>query len=91
MDALTRPYETGPEDLRVLLEGRDRRAAPMGAPAHGLFLHEVVYPEELLDWKPPPEEEEEEGDVEEDMEEKTGRGKSVEHSIGLRDMLNSQG
>ena len=44
----------GPENLRALLEGRDRKAAPMGAPAHGLFLHEVVYPQDLLDWTPPP-------------------------------------
>ena len=37
-----------------LLAGGDRRAAPMGAPPHGLFLHEVVYPEALWEtWEPP--------------------------------------
>ena len=40
------------EDLRDMLEGKDRGVAPMGAPPHGLFLHEVVYPAELLEWEP---------------------------------------
>ena len=40
------------EDLRDMLEGKNRSVAPMGAPPHGLFLHEVVYPKELLEWEP---------------------------------------
>ena len=40
------------EDLKDMLEGKDRGVAPMGAPPHGLFLHEVVYPAELLEWEP---------------------------------------
>ena len=40
------------EDLRDMLEGKNRGVAPMGAPPHGLFLHEVVYPKELLEWEP---------------------------------------
>lgn len=38
-----------PEDLDRILAARDRRAAGMMAPAHGLFLEEVVYPPQLLD------------------------------------------
>ena len=52
----------GPEDLQAVLEGKDRRSAPMGAPPHGLFLHEVVYPEDLLNWEPPPEDDDEDED-----------------------------
>ena len=41
-------------EVARLLAGGDRRAAPMGAPPHGLFLHEVVYPEALWEtWEPP--------------------------------------
>ena len=40
-----------------MLAGRDRRAAPMGAPPHCLFLHEVLYPADLLRWEPGEEEE----------------------------------
>ncbi|NLN59422.1 MAG: tRNA pseudouridine(38-40) synthase TruA [Deltaproteobacteria bacterium] len=32
-----------PEDLKVILDSRDRRKAGMTAPAHGLFLAEVHY------------------------------------------------
>ncbi len=38
-----------PEDLDRILAAGDRRAAGMMAPAHGLFLEEVVYPPQLLD------------------------------------------
>ena len=38
-----------PADLDAILGARDRRAAGMMAPAHGLFLEEVAYPETLLD------------------------------------------
>jgi tRNA pseudouridine38-40 synthase len=38
--------------VRALLDGKDRAAAPMGAPARGLFLHDVVYPDVVL--RPPP-------------------------------------
>jgi tRNA pseudouridine38-40 synthase len=38
-----------PEDIDTILAARDRRAAGMMAPAHGLFLEEVLYPEALLD------------------------------------------
>ena len=36
------------EYLRTLIETKDRSRAPMGAPARGLFLHEVFYPDEVL-------------------------------------------
>ena len=36
------------EYLRTLIETKDRSRAPMGAPARGLFLHEVFYPTEVL-------------------------------------------
>ena len=50
---------------QVRMGGGDRRAAPMGAPPHGLFLHEVVYPEALWEtWEPP-----EEGDEGENVSE----------------------
>jgi len=39
----------GPEDLDRILAAGDRRAAGRMAPAHGLFLEEVVYPPQLLD------------------------------------------
>jgi len=83
----------------VILAGRDRRAAPMGAPAHGLFLHEVVYPHELLSWEPPlGEARETGGEGGEGEEGRDGGGEDVGRrprlagpSIGqgLRDMLNS--
>jgi tRNA pseudouridine38-40 synthase len=38
-----------PETLDAVLAARDRRAAGMMAPAHGLFLDEVGYPDRLLD------------------------------------------
>jgi len=38
-----------PDDVDRILAARDRRAAGMMAPAHGLFLEEVGYPEALLD------------------------------------------
>ncbi len=38
-----------PDDVGRIIAARDRRAAGMMAPAHGLFLEEVIYPEELLD------------------------------------------
>lgn len=52
MLAATR-QDSGPHDVRALLVGKDRSAAPMGAPPHGLFLHEVVYPKAVLEWHPP--------------------------------------
>lgn len=36
------------EYLRAIIESKDRSRAPMGAPARGLFLHEVVYPDLVL-------------------------------------------
>jgi tRNA pseudouridine38-40 synthase len=40
--------------LQRLIDAKDRTLAPMGAPAHGLFLHKVFYPESVLrkpaDW-----------------------------------------
>lgn len=36
------------DEIPRLLAAKDRRAAGMAAPAHGLFLMEVRYPEELL-------------------------------------------
>ena len=38
-----------PEDVDAVLAARSRTAAGMMAPAHGLFLDEVTYPDELLD------------------------------------------
>jgi len=38
-----------PDDVDRILAAGDRRAAGMMAPAHGLFLEEVGYPEALLD------------------------------------------
>lgn len=91
----------GPEQLRAVLEGKDRRAAPTGAPAHGLFLHEVVYPEELLNWELPPPADESEGKDGEEKGTERGRGGAgvgagesevVGHaSVGLRDMLRGGG
>jgi tRNA pseudouridine38-40 synthase len=43
----------GAGDVEAMLAGKDRRVAPMGAPPHGLFLHEVVYPAALVEWTPP--------------------------------------
>lgn len=34
------------DELNFLLEAKDRKAAGMTAPAHGLFLHQVIYNEE---------------------------------------------
>ena len=45
--------DAGPEDVQKMLQGKDRRGAPMGAPPHGLFLHQVVYPTALTEWYPP--------------------------------------
>lgn len=45
----------GAGDVEAMLAGKDRRVAPMGAPPHGLFLHEVVYPAALVEWTPPSE------------------------------------
>jgi len=36
------------EYLRAIIESKDRSRAPMGAPARGLFLHEVIYPDLVL-------------------------------------------
>ncbi len=33
--------------LKEILEGKDRRCAPLTAPAHGLFLHHITYRKEL--------------------------------------------
>jgi tRNA pseudouridine38-40 synthase len=33
----------GPADIKRIIEARDRAAAPMTAPAHGLFLMKVEY------------------------------------------------
>jgi len=48
---------TGKHDLEYLqnlIDAKDRKRAPMGAPAHGLFLHRVFYPSVVLtkpaDW-----------------------------------------
>ncbi len=43
-----------PDDVTAILDARDRRRAGMMAPACGLFLEEVYYPEQLLDpsWLP---------------------------------------
>ena len=49
----------GTEDIEAMLAGKDRRVVPMGAPPHGLFLHEVVYPSALVEWTPPNEDYEE--------------------------------
>ncbi|MEZ4389230.1 MAG: hypothetical protein R3D98_16920 [Candidatus Krumholzibacteriia bacterium] len=38
-----------PDDVDAILAARERAAAGMMAPAHGLFLAEVGYPDELLD------------------------------------------
>jgi tRNA pseudouridine38-40 synthase len=37
-----------PTDLPSILQSRDRKKAPVTAPAHGLFLWEVFYPKESL-------------------------------------------
>ena len=37
-----------PLDLPTILTSRDRKKAPVTAPAHGLFLWEVFYPKELI-------------------------------------------
>ena len=83
--------KSGPEDLKKILDGKDRRGAPMGAPAHGLFLHEVVYPEALLNWEPPPDEEKEEEQEEEkgDRMRSNGQLAVARNSSGLRAFLNS--
>ena len=52
-----------PADIAAMLEGKDRGVAPMGAPAHWLFLHDVVYPRELLEWVPPDDDEESSSEV----------------------------
>ncbi len=41
-----------PDDVLVLLEGRDRCALPPLAPPHGLFLVDVTYNEADLCLKP---------------------------------------
>ena len=42
-------HRRGPEGYA----GRKRQGRRSdGAPPHGLFLHEVVYPAELLEWEP---------------------------------------
>lgn len=41
--------KTPPDQLTEILEGRDRRLAPEGVAAHGLFLTEVKYPREALE------------------------------------------
>ena len=38
----------GPEELRAILERRDRRSAGSTAPARGLFLHRVYYDEPIF-------------------------------------------
>lgn len=61
--AATKDREDPGETTRRLLEGRDRSAAPTAAPAHGLCLYEVVYPEALLTYLEPGEEEREREDA----------------------------
>jgi tRNA pseudouridine38-40 synthase len=36
-------------DLQAVLASEDRRKAGESAPAHGLFLHSVEYPQEIFD------------------------------------------
>lgn len=40
-----------PQDIQRIIEGKERKLAPYVAPAHGLYLWKVYYPEYLLEEK----------------------------------------
>jgi tRNA pseudouridine38-40 synthase len=40
--------KTSLEEFREILNSGDRRMAGQSAPAHGLFLVEIIYPEEIF-------------------------------------------